>query len=197
MQTIYQEEFNRIQNAIRTIDKDVLKEYAKKVRVGGQSLQAQYIRNTYNPETNYVNVLYTKGTKRSQTALPISNLTYNNIKLLDAGYHAVQISNAILKAVTNVLTDEEKKAVPKNLTLSKQRILELSDDLEDDEIVLRIEKPGAHTKYEFFKQNAFTFEPTRVNNAYHEVITRNTIRWFADIDHTTHELFTEFLQTTQ
>lgn len=157
MQSIYQTEYNKIQEAVNKMDKEVLSQYSKKVRVGGQSLQAQYIRNIYNPETNYVQVVYTKGLKRSQTALPIDNLTPHNIKLIDAGYHAVQISNTMLKAVTNSLTAEEKKAVPKNLTVSKQQILELSNDLEDDEIVIRTEKPGARTKYEFFKQNVFNF----------------------------------------
>jgi hypothetical protein len=99
----------------------------------------------------------------------------------------------MLKVVKKVLTEDERKAVPKNVTQAKQKILELNDDLEDDDIIVRIEKPGAKTKYEFFKQNVFKFEPTRVNHAYHEVITRNNIRWFADIDHSSHELFMTFL----
>ena len=43
----------------------------------------------------------------------------------------------------------------------------------------------------------FGYNPSRDNCAYHEIIHSDTVRFFADIDHSTPELFTRFLQVTE
>ena len=76
-------------------------------------------------------------------------------------------------------------------------ILDIQDDLQDSDIIIRLEKPLSNSvKYTFFKQDAHYYNPTRNNCAYHEVITNNQVRWFADIDHASPELFSQFMMCT-
>lgn len=152
----------------------------------------------YNPDANFIDIVHTKGLKRSQCVLPVDKISALNAQSIDVCHHAVQISNALLKVVRNNLTEEQKKLVPKTVSKSKQQILDLADNLDDDDLVIRLEKPfNGGVKYDFFKQESYQYNPTRKNCAYHEIITKNTVRWFADIDHSSTELFQQFIMICQ
>lgn len=141
--------------------------------------------------------MYTKGLKRSQCAIPVTNLTPNNARLIDVAHHALQISSALLKVVKIGLTDEEKKLVPTKVSATKQKILDLTECMDDDDIMVRLEKGcKGQRKYEFFRVPYYQFKAARDNCAYHEIISKNNVRFFCDIDHSTAELFTKFLQVT-
>jgi hypothetical protein len=51
--------------AIQQNDIDNIRHYSKRVKVGGSSQQANFIRTMYNPDTNFIDIVYTKGLKRS------------------------------------------------------------------------------------------------------------------------------------
>ena len=88
--------------------------------------------------------------------------------------------------------------MPKKVSATKQKILDIAEDIDDDEIVVRLEKGSKGVrKYEFFKVPFHSFKPSRENCAYHEIITQTTIRLFFDIDHSTSELFHRFLTSLQ
>jgi hypothetical protein len=84
------------------------------------------------------------------------------------------------------------------VSAAKQKILDICSDLEDDALLVRLEKPSGNKRsYEFFQVPFYSFTPSRDNCAYHEIIHSNTVRFFCDIDHSTAELFTKFLTTAQ
>lgn len=148
--------------AIGSGDLQVISEYAKRVKVGGSSQQAQYLRETYNLTDNFVDIVYTKGLKRSQACIPVSKLNAGNFRQIDVPHHALQISSALMKVVRNTLSDEEKQQAPKAVSASKQQILDLSDEKEDDDIVVRLEKAQGKTrKYEFFRVPYYAYKPSR------------------------------------
>ena len=84
---------------------------------------------------------------------------------------------------------------PKKVSATKQKILDICENLEDDAIMIRIDKSaGKSRKYEFFQTPYYAYKPNRENCAYHEIIHSNVVRYFCDIDHATPEMFTRFLQ---
>lgn len=68
---IYELEFDRLHAAISKHDTAVIGEYVKRVKTGGASPLAQYLTNTFGLTENYVDILHTKGLKRSTSAIPI------------------------------------------------------------------------------------------------------------------------------
>ena len=87
----------------------MIQEYVKRVKTGGKSQLAQYLTNTFNLSDNFVDVLFTKGLKRSQSVIPVDLLSAQNLRLVDVAHHALQISSALLKIVRLQLTEEELK----------------------------------------------------------------------------------------
>jgi hypothetical protein len=113
-------------------------------------------------------------------------LTSHNVKLIDVAHHALQISSALLKVVKLSLSQDELQQIPKKVSATKQKILDIAEDLYDDHILVRLEKSSGKTrKYEFFQQPFYSFQITRENCAYHEIIHCDFVRLFMDIDHTT------------
>lgn len=171
-------------------DKDVLAEYAKRVKVGGASQQSQYLRDVYQLTDNYVDILFKKGLKRSQCVIPLNHVNQSNLRAVDCAHHALQISQALMKVIKNSLSADELKQAPSKHSAAKQAILDLCAERDDDDIVVRLEKPkGGSRAYEYYSIPYYAFKPSRDNCAYHEIITGNVIRWFADIDHSTPDLF--------
>jgi hypothetical protein len=73
--------------------------------------------------------------------------------------------------------------------------LDICEDLQDDAILVRLEKSSGKTRrYEFFQTPYYAYKAQRENCAYHEIITSPIIRYFCDIDHATPEMFTNFLR---
>lgn len=65
VQNVYTSEYNTLMTAIQQNDIDNIRHYSKRVKVGGSSQQANFIRTMYNPDTNFIDIVYTKGLKRS------------------------------------------------------------------------------------------------------------------------------------
>jgi hypothetical protein len=162
VQSVYQSELSRLQEGVLKGDRDILREYTKRVKVGGSSQQAQYLRETYQLTDNYVDILFTKGLKRSNCVIPVEHLNATNFRKIDVSHHALQISSTLMKVVKNTLTDDEKKQAPQKVSAAKQQILDLAEQREDDDVVIRLDKPnGKHRKYEYFTVPYWAYNPTR------------------------------------
>jgi len=77
---VYTEEFQRLSQAIQNFDMKIITEYSKLVKNGGSSQLAQYLQNTFQLQENYLNIMFTKGLKRSQCALPIQLINNQNVR---------------------------------------------------------------------------------------------------------------------